>query len=203
MGNSKFTAHYWRHKCPVETPEDGDDVHGSDPNVKYDKIPRLERALFKEESLLGKKCSIDGCKYEVNEETVILNKDMEEIRNLGGKNLYPDRTQASCMECCNWRCRNRYTYGHSLDNPNFNELNNHCCGHALDYQWHLPRNLTQRLPGCTCVMLNRYNEKVKAWEPEGGRERVPHPGGPLHLDNKYWEKKKKEAGGLAVGNESQ
>jgi hypothetical protein len=194
MGNSKFTAHYWRHKCPANTPENGDDVHNSHPNVRYDKIPLLERALFKEEFLLGKKCSVDGCKYEVNEETVILNKDKEEIRNLGGKNLYPERTRAWKMECCHWSCRNRYTYGHSLDVSSFNEPGGHPCGHALEYKWHLARNLTKRLPGCTCVMLNQYNKEVQTWEPPEGGERVPISGGPLDLDNKYWEKKKKEAG---------
>lgn len=189
MGNPNFTAHYWQHKCPAESVEDGDDVYYGHPNIKYDKISLLKRSLG-EGSILERKCSMDDCKYKVNEKTVILNKDREEIRTFGGKNLYPERTRACKMRCCKWWCQNKSTSGHSVDNPNFNELGNHCCVHAHDYQ-HAIHNykITNRLPGCTCVMLNRYGEEIETWEPDG-QKRVPVPGGPLDLDNKYHEKKK-------------
>jgi hypothetical protein len=183
MGNSKFTAHYWQHKCPAESVEDGDDVYYGHPNITYDKISFLKR-------IQGKECSVEDCKYKVNEKTVILNKDKEQIRTLGGKNLYPERTRAYKMRCCQWRCRNKNTMGHSLDNPNFNELGNHCCTHAFVYQHAIHDDkITKRLPGCKCVMLNTYNEEIATWEPDG-QPKVPIPGGPLDLDNKYHEKQK-------------
>lgn len=190
MVNSKFTAHYWQHKCPAESIEDGNNVDSRHPNIKYDKINLLERGLGEGLILKGKECSVDDCKYKVNEQTVILNKNKEKIQTFGGKNLYPERIRAYKMRCCKWWCRNRSTSGHSVDNPNFNELGNHCCTHALNYQDAIHNyKITERLPGCTCVMLNEYNEEIETWEPDG-QTRLPIPGGPLDLDNKYHEKKK-------------
>lgn len=185
MGNSKFTAHYWQHKCPAKSSEDGNNVHRGHPHIKYNKISPWGRNLKEGLILMGKECTVDDCKYKVNEETVILNKDGEEIRTLGGKNLYPERIRAYKLRCCKWWCRNRNTSGHSVDNPNFNELGNHCCTHALDYQDAIHNyKIKERLPGCTCVMVNMYNEDIEAWEPDGQR-RGAVPGGPLDLDNRY------------------
>jgi hypothetical protein len=193
MGNSKFTPHYWQHKCPATNPEDGDGVAAGSPGIKYQHIPLHERFHFKDESILGKQCGAQGCQYVANEETVILNKDFKEIRNLGGKNLYPFRTRAKWMKCCRWSCSNQSTTGHSPDNSILDEgLFNHTCGHALDYHRVMGnRRMEQRFRGCTCVMLNMYNEPVETWEPQG--RGVPLPGGPLDLDNKYHQKKEEEA----------
>jgi hypothetical protein len=192
MGNSKVTAHYWRHKCPANNPEDGDDVSSNHPDVKYSEIPLLGRFSSKPwESILGKKCTADGCKYVVNEETVLLNKYKEKIQNIGGKNLYPGRTDPSSMKCCHWSCNNATTRGHGAYVSTFREPGGHYCSHALAYQRAIQdENIEGRLPGCTCVMLNAYKEPVETWEPQ--RRGVPVPGGPLDLDNKYHERKEKE-----------
>lgn len=197
MGISKFTPHYWRHKCPASSSEDGDDVATGSPDIKHQQIPLHERLLFKEESILWKRCSAPGCQYVVNEETVILNKDLREIRNLGGKNLYPYRTRAQCMKCCKWSCANRYTTGHSPGNySTFPGLINHSCSHALEYHDAMCEGeVEQRFRGCTCVMINEFQEPVETWEPQSHR-RVPIPGGPLDLDRKYHQKKEEEAAAL-------
>ncbi|KAK3294940.1 uncharacterized protein B0H64DRAFT_402086 [Chaetomium fimeti] len=192
MGNSKFVAHYWRHKCLAESPEDGDNVDSSHPNLKYDRFSFIKRAL-KQGSIMGRKCEVEGCKYEVNEATVLVNKEMDEIQTLGGKNLYPERTRAYKMKCCKRGCRNKHTTGHSTDISTFREPGGHGCSHALDYQDAIHNfKITRRLNGCTCVMINKYEEEVETWEPDG-QPRKPIPGGPLDLDNKYHEMMEKKA----------
>lgn len=48
----KFTAYYWRHICPAESPEDGDVIYQGDDDVyHYDKIDLVERN-FKDVSKL-------------------------------------------------------------------------------------------------------------------------------------------------------
>ncbi|KAK4118923.1 hypothetical protein N657DRAFT_684867 [Parathielavia appendiculata] len=154
------------------------------------------------ESLLGTKCSVDGCQYVVNEETAILNKYKQEIHDLGGKNLYPNRMIPVSMRCCKWWCRNKTTYGHSEYNSNFSGLGNHTCVHAYVYQDAIhERNIESRLPGCTCVMLNEFGEAVETWEPQS-RRGVPCPGRPLDLDIKYHERRMQKDGEKEPSSES-
>ncbi|KAK4100584.1 hypothetical protein N658DRAFT_486859 [Parathielavia hyrcaniae] len=195
MGNSRVTAHFWRHKCPAKSPEDGDDVAWNHPNIKYSEISLLDRMSSKRgESLLGTKCSADGCQYVVNEETVVLNKYKEEIHNLGGKNLYPARLIMVSMRCCKWWCHNNGTYGHHVENSTFSGLGHHTCAHAHAYKDAIhEKNIDSRLPGCTCVMLNTYHEPIETWEPQY-RKGVPCPGGPSDLDIRYREKRKQKGG---------
>ncbi|KAK4153846.1 hypothetical protein C8A00DRAFT_33392 [Chaetomidium leptoderma] len=198
MGKSEFKAHYWRHKCPAGSPEDGDSVPSdrNHPDIKYKKFPAFRQPFFKEESILGKACTVDGCQYVANEETVILNKDREAIRNLGGQNMYVGRTHPAHMRCCKWSCRNSYTTGHSVHTPSFREPGNHSCTHALLYHYYLQNpNIQKRVEGCTCVMVNQYGEPVRTWEPVSWRGTTIE-GSPLDLDERYYERKKKEAEAL-------
>lgn len=200
MVSSKFAPYYWQHKCPALSPQDGDDgspvPRGQNlVSIRCDKIPFLGRLFFKEETILGKKCSVGNCTYVVNEETVLLNAKEKAIRNLGGKNLYKGRTTTDRMKCCG--CGNTSTSGHSsgsaYDGPSstLQGYGNHDCGHTIVYLRELRRGLNKRLKGCTCVMLNEFGEKLEYWEPYGATPDL-YPGGPLDLDRKYHEKKKKK-----------
>jgi hypothetical protein len=210
MGSSRFTPHYWQHKCPAASPQDGDDVpeapnQQNNMSIKYDKtsslirsfrmVPLLNRISFKGEPILGKKCSVDGCHYVVNEETVILNEKKEPIRNAGGKNLHRERMMALWMRCC--VCKNSNTTGHSSNILTQDEPGGHKCAHTLDYISDLPNPKFivrgARYKGCNCVMVNEAGDRVAYWMPYSGSEPEPYPGGPLDLDTKYHEKRQGEA----------
>jgi hypothetical protein len=211
MGSSEFTPYYWQHKCPAASPQDGDDIpeapnHQNDMNLKYDKTPFLARSFrmvpllnqisFKGKSILGKKCSVDGCDYVVNEETVILNGKKVPIRNVGGKNLHRDRMTALWMRCC--ICKNSNTTGHSINISTHREPGSHTCKHTLDYISDLQNpkfiDRNDRYIGCNCVMVNEAGDGLAYWRPYSGIDPPElYPGGPLDLDTKYHKKRQGEA----------
>lgn len=199
--------YYWRHTCPAGSLGDGDSKLDDVPppshahqHLQYIKIDKSSPGGCPKE---GEKCPALGCKYQVNEETVLVRKNKtEEIRKVGGENLDEGRLQCSYMMCCGMGtlrgCGKLVSAGHDFQNPTGyhsrydpHYLSEHYrkCRHAKDYPLDEEGNKPEkRREGCECVWVNGNRESVAFWEPNH-RNVIPVPGGPLDLDRKYREKR--------------
>jgi hypothetical protein len=195
---------YWRHLCPAASSEDGDRIVDDEPDlicahqhVEYTIIPNVKLKSISDanlQSLLGKKCCAEGCKYTVTEETVIVNNwpSMKPICNIGGKNIYPGRTDVFTMRCCGGKfksCGKTLAKGHpSKPGPGhfrLEDARDQWCYHSQAYSEGKGKHWL-----CSCVWVNARGEPIRTWEPEETREKeVLVADGPLALDLKYFERK--------------
>jgi len=163
MVESRFKPRYWRHYCPADTQEQGDDTISYGRHYVDTKIQSKDLR-----ALTGKRCTASGCCYEVSDMTVLVNDKLQPIRRVGGANLFPGRCAAVRIRCC--YCKERIFDGHQADKVYVFDSTRrqfHDCKHAREYRKALePGDLETRLPGCTCVWVNSYGEALSRWLPD-------------------------------------
>jgi hypothetical protein len=179
MVASELKLCYWRHNCPAEASEQGDDEHYSRVQQRvYAPTPTFGSLS----SLYGKACSRSVVPYRVTAETVLCNSRMRPVRTLGGRNLFPRRLTPERMYCC--YCKARIFTGHKLKMA-FNPLRGkyHDCFHAKDYCSALAAgSLSTRFRGCQCRWLNVFGEDLLFWLPD----RDGRPSGEVIPNSPWW-----------------
>ncbi|KAL2128206.1 hypothetical protein VTI74DRAFT_9518 [Chaetomium olivicolor] len=193
----EISPYYWRHLCCA----------GTDHAEVQDTAMSVAQRWRSLQSMIGLKCKVEGCKYTVAEETVILNERGWKLCTVGGRMLYGPRLHPKLMKCC--ACGNKDTEGHEYRDDAIGGGSCMCllevpgpahnCRHHRRWVEYLKQE--QRSPGpparwklfgfsfsrCRCVIYNGFGEPLSLWSPRNEEGKVVK-GSPLDLHLKYCQR---------------